>query len=67
MPGGRARTPAASYERTRREQDSQEDREVRLDRERLRTNHSTPSQHWVPQLVSTKCIIKNSQVYILLF
>ena len=52
MPGGRAGTPGASYERTSREQESQEDREARFDRQRLRTNHLTPRQRWVPQLVS---------------
>ena len=51
MPGGRAGTPGASYEGTRWEQDSQEDREARLDRQRLLTNHLTPRQRWVPQLV----------------
>ena len=51
MPGGRAGTPGASYERARREQVSQEDREAKLDRQRLRTNHLTPRQRWVPQLV----------------
>ena len=51
MPGGRARTPGASYERTRSEQDSQEDREARLDRQRLLTNHLTPRQR---QLVYNK-------------
>ena len=49
MPGGRAGTPGTSYERTRREQESQEDREARLDR--LRTNYLKPRQRWVPQLV----------------
>ena len=39
MPGGRAGTPGASYERTRREQESREDREARLDRQRLRTDN----------------------------
>ena len=38
----RAGTPGASYDRTRREQESQEDREARLDRQRLRTNHLMP-------------------------
>ena len=51
MPGGRAGTPGASYEKTRREQSSQEDREARLDRQRLRSNHLTPRQRWVPRLV----------------
>ena len=51
MPGGRTRTPGASYKRTWREQDSQGDREARLDRQRLLTNHLTPRQRWVPQLV----------------
>ena len=51
MPGGRAGTPGASYDRTTREHESQEDREVRLDRQRLLTNHLTPGQPWVPQLV----------------
>ena len=50
MPGGRAGTTGASYERTRREQESQEDREATLDRQRLRTYHLTPRQSWVPQL-----------------
>ena len=56
MPEGKAGTPAASYERTRREQESQKDREARLDRQRLRTNHLTPGQRWgwVPLLVITK-------------
>ena len=49
MPG--AETPGASCERTRREQESQEDRETRLGRQRIRTNHLTPRQRWVPQLV----------------
>ena len=51
MPGGRAGTPGANYERTRREQESQEDREAKLDRQRLRTNKLTPGQRWVPLLV----------------
>ena len=51
MPGGRAGTPGASYDRTTREQESQEDREARLDRQRLRTKHLTPRQRWVPHLV----------------
>ena len=42
VPGGRAGTPGASYERTNREQESEEDREARFDRQRLRTNHLTP-------------------------
>ena len=50
-PWGRAGTPGASYDRTKREQESQEDREARLDRERLRTNHLTPGYCWVPLLV----------------
>ena len=37
-----AGTTAASYERTRREQGSQEDREARLDTQRIRTNHLHP-------------------------
>ena len=41
---------SASTLRTRREQESQEDREARLDRQCLRTNHITPGQRWVPQL-----------------
>ena len=50
---GRAGTPGASYDRTTREQESQEeDREARLDRQRLRTNHLTPRQRWVPLLVN---------------
>ena len=48
---------------TRREQEAQEDREARLDRQRLRTNHLTPGQRWVPQLV----INKYSIFYILLY
>ena len=56
MPGGRAGTPGASYERTTKEQESQEDREAILDRQRLRTNHLTPRQRWVPQLVYDKNI-----------
>ena len=48
---GRAGTLGASYERTTREQESQEDREARLDRQHLRTNHLTPGQRWVPLLV----------------
>ena len=51
MPGGRSWTPGASYDRTRREQQSQKDREARLDRQRRWTNHLTPRQSWVPQLV----------------
>ena len=54
MSGGRSGTLGASYERTRREQESQEDRDARLDRQRLRTNHLTPGQRWVPQLVWNK-------------
>ena len=54
MPGGRAGIPGASYERTRREQSSQEDREARFDRQRLRTNNLTRRQSWVPQLVDNK-------------
>ena len=56
MPGGRAGTPGASYERTTREQESQEDRAARLDRQRLLTNHLTPGQRWVPLLVSYICM-----------
>ena len=51
MPGGRAGTPGVNYEKKRREQESQEDREARLDRQRLRTNHLTPGQRWVTLLV----------------
>ena len=51
MSGGRAGTPRASYDRTRREQESQKDREARLDRQRLRKNHLTPGQRWVTLLV----------------
>ena len=51
MPGGRARIPVASYDRTRREEESQEDRETKLDRHRLRTNNFKPGQRWVPLLV----------------
>ena len=58
MPGGRAGTPGASYERTRREHESQEDREATLDRQRLRTNHLKRRQRWVPQLVYNKLIIQ---------
>ena len=43
----RAGTPGASYDRTTKERESQEDREARLDRQRLRTNHLTPGQRWV--------------------
>ena len=50
MPGGRAGTPEASCARTTREHESLEDREARLDRKRLRKNHLTPRQRWVPQL-----------------
>ena len=50
MPGGRAGTPGASYERTRREQESQEDREARLGRHRLLPNHLKPRQRCIPQL-----------------
>ena len=52
-------TPGASYDRARREQESQEDRKARLDRQRLQTNHLTPRQRWLPQLVSYKinCIL----------
>ena len=32
------------------EQESQEDREARLGRQRLRKNHLTPRQRWVPLL-----------------
>ena len=37
-----------------REQESQEVKEGRLDRQRLRTNHLTPRQRWVPLLVRIK-------------
>ena len=41
-----------SYDRTTREQESQEDREAILDSQRLqRTNHLTPGQRWVTLLV----------------
>ena len=53
-PGGRAGTPRASCDRTRREQESQEDKEARLDRQRLPTNHLTPRLRWVHQLVINK-------------
>ena len=46
---GRAGTPGASYERTRREHQSQEDREARLDS--LQTHHLTPGQRWVTLVV----------------
>ena len=36
---GQSREPGASYERTRRERESQKDREAKLDRQRLRANH----------------------------
>ena len=48
---GRAGTPGASYDRTTREQEFQEDREARSDRKHLRTNHLTRGQRWVPLLV----------------
>ena len=51
MPRGRAGAPEASYDRTRRGQESQEDREARLDRKRLSTNDLTPGQRWIPLLV----------------
>ena len=54
MPGGREGTPGVSYEWTRREQEAQEDREARLDKQRLRTNRLTPGQRWVTQLVCYK-------------
>ena len=53
MQGGRAGTPEETYERTTKEQDSQQDREARLDRQRLRANNLTPRQRWAPQLVFT--------------
>ena len=52
--------PGASYERTTRERVSQEDREAKLDRKRLQTNHLTPRQRWVPQLVEN---VKNRNPY----
>ena len=45
---------SASTLKTRREQESQEDKEARLDRQHLRTNYLTPRQRWVPQLVIYK-------------
>ena len=45
MAGGRAGTPGARYDRTTREHESQEDREARLGRQRIRTNHLIPRQH----------------------
>ena len=48
-----------SNKRTTREQDSQEDREARLDRQRLLTNHLTPRQRWVPQLVCNIALTEN--------
>ena len=60
----RAGTPGASYERTTREQESQEDIEAILDRQRLRTNHLTSGQRWVPLLVTNnteqklRCLFK---------
>ena len=51
-------TPGASYDRTRREQESREDREARLDRQRLRTNDLTPGQRWVPQLAFNITLIE---------
>ena len=44
-------TPGSSYERTTREQEYQEDREARLNRQHLRTNHLTPRQRCLPLLV----------------
>ena len=38
--------------------ESQEDREARFDRKRLRTNHLTPRQRRVPQLVIHNLSIK---------
>ena len=52
----RAGTLGASNNRTRREQESQEDREARFDRQRLRTNYLAPRQRWVPQLVKYNII-----------
>ena len=45
---------SASTLRTTREQESQEDREARLDRQRLRTSHLTPGQCLVPLLLKLK-------------
>ena len=71
MPGDRAGTPGASYDRTRREQEFQGNREARLDRQRLRTNHLTPGKRWIPLLVKymfsiclscryfTDCVVAN--------
>ena len=45
-----------SYERTTREQESQEDIEARLDRQRLWTNYLTPRQRWLPVLAIYKYV-----------
>ena len=42
MPGGRVGTLGASYERTRRELESQEERQTRLDRQRQRKTIQHP-------------------------
>ena len=58
MPGGRAGTPGASYDRTRREQESQEEGgQASTDKpfnggRRLRTNHLTPGQRRITLLVN---------------
>ena len=51
------RVPSDRYRITQQEQSSQEDREARLDRQRLRTTHLTPRQRWVPQPVNYKIIV----------
>ena len=43
--------------------ESQEDREARLDRQRLRTNHLAPGQCWVP-LLGASPIVKPFKKYI---
>ena len=55
---GRAGTPGASYDRTRREQESQEDREARLDRQRLRTTINT----WATLGTSASRVYKDDQM-----
>ena len=45
-------TPSKNYINYKLPQESQESREARLDRQRLRTNHLTHRQRWVPLLVT---------------
>ena len=60
MSGGRSGTPELRYNRTMREQEYQEDREARLDIQRLqRTNQLTPGQRWVPLLFTNICTNKS--------